>query len=745
MLNMKRNKRIFSSILSMALIMLLVFPTAVFAEDEAPATEPAAEAPTAEAPAVEAVEAPAETPVEEPAVAEVATEVVEAPAETAVEEPVVAEVAVEGEALPEPAVTTTMETDLCEVVEALDEANLVMVNSDGEELSLASADAAEVLMAPDPIGCPAGVTPSWMGGTGAGCTDNYTSIQAAINDASVIDGWTVYVQAGTYNEIVTVNKSISLVGQDAATTIIQGLNSATNSSMSYGTLLFINSSDVTISGFTFSGAYATETNKYGATTYGIVAKPPSGTAMLSNITITDNIFTFIGDTGIQLQSVENSTINDNVFQRETRSVWYKPAGATPGSMRDVTKGGSGPGLWSSNNIGISNNSINTNGVGIFVYGGDGNQIIGNWVSGISDSGVSDEGIHIQSSTNAVINNNEVYGFLGGLVQYYNQGKSGSGIVVYAGSSATIGNNYLHDNSIGILLPTRNGTASPSVTIEENKIINNVADGLVNIKYPSSGSWAWWDISGNPMYRGFTPGDTINALYNFWGCDGGPGTLGCNTIVGNVNYDPWLKDLDGDGVFDSSDGSGGYVDNCSEIANEDQLDSDGDGIGNACDATPLGPEPGTPAALAAPAVLVVGPLTLIPVTGGELVALSGEFANTLQLPDGNSVIFNQVMAGYEASLAAETEETLPGTLPDGSTFASGMTLNLLKDGVVQDKLENGTLTTSFVIPAGMEAADFGILYWDAEAGEWVEISPVSVVDGFVTATVDYPGTFILVTK
>jgi hypothetical protein len=95
------------------------------------------------------------------------------------------------------------------------------VNEAGEALPLASQEAVEVLLAPDPIGCPAGVTPVWMGGTGVGCTANYTTIQAAIDDAAVIDGWTVYVQSGTYNENVMLYKSISLIGQDKSTTLIQ--------------------------------------------------------------------------------------------------------------------------------------------------------------------------------------------------------------------------------------------------------------------------------------------------------------------------------------------------------------------------------------------------------------------------------------------------------------------------------------------------------------------------------------------
>ncbi len=57
----------------------------------------------------------------------------------------------------------------------------------------------------------------YVGGFGPG---NYTTIQAAINDAN--DGDTVFVFNGTYYGHVNINKSIQLLGQDKNTTIISG-------------------------------------------------------------------------------------------------------------------------------------------------------------------------------------------------------------------------------------------------------------------------------------------------------------------------------------------------------------------------------------------------------------------------------------------------------------------------------------------------------------------------------------------
>ena len=61
----------------------------------------------------------------------------------------------------------------------------------------------------------------YVGGSGPG---NYTSIQEAINDASDGDTVFVYDDSSPYNEIVVVDKSINLIGENKNTTIINGDN-----------------------------------------------------------------------------------------------------------------------------------------------------------------------------------------------------------------------------------------------------------------------------------------------------------------------------------------------------------------------------------------------------------------------------------------------------------------------------------------------------------------------------------------
>lgn len=75
--------------------------------------------------------------------------------------------------------------------------------------------------------------------------DDFSSIQAAVNAAN--SGETVFVKAGVYLENVVVNKSISLIGEDTSTTIIEG-------SAESGKLLSITANNVTVAGFTFKSS-----------------------------------------------------------------------------------------------------------------------------------------------------------------------------------------------------------------------------------------------------------------------------------------------------------------------------------------------------------------------------------------------------------------------------------------------------------------------------------------------------------
>jgi len=79
----------------------------------------------------------------------------------------------------------------------------------------------------------------YVGGSGPG---NYTRIQDAINDSTEGDTVFVYDDSSPYYENLIIQKSITLMGEDKNTTIIDGRNGAN--------VTYVDCSNVTIRGFT---------------------------------------------------------------------------------------------------------------------------------------------------------------------------------------------------------------------------------------------------------------------------------------------------------------------------------------------------------------------------------------------------------------------------------------------------------------------------------------------------------------
>ena len=330
------------------------------------------------------------------------------------------------------------------------------------------------------------------------------AIQEAINVAA--SGDTIIVHEGTYYENLVVPKALTIQGVDRDTTIIQA------QPVGYGDkAIEIKANDVTISGFTISGYAATQT-KPGSTYWGVYAYG-SSSSHYSNIVVTDNIFTFLSQSGIQLGYVDGSLIADNIFKRETRLVWYDPPGPTPGSYIDVTRGGSGPALWYCTNVIIDPNVIQTDGVGIFLYSSSDILIEANTISAPDTTSPSDIGIHVQSCTDIDIIGNTILNFTAGPKSGYTYGTSGTGINIYVSKAVNVSHNNLYDNTIGVLVQRLNLTAEPrEVYIQHNNIENNTEFGVLNCY-----TWIGKDKTYTPTNASYL----VNATYNWWGHETGP--------------------------------------------------------------------------------------------------------------------------------------------------------------------------------------------------------------------------------
>ena len=121
---------------------------------------------------------------------------------------------------------------------------------------------------------------------------DYLTIQKAINAPETLDGHTILVDAGIYYDHVFISKSISLIGENRSTTVIDGNET--------GNVVSINSDFVTVRGFTIQNS-------------GFFVGLPSGIEMgASNCTINNNIITF-NKGGISLLWGGNHTITNNTI------------------------------------------------------------------------------------------------------------------------------------------------------------------------------------------------------------------------------------------------------------------------------------------------------------------------------------------------------------------------------------------------------------------------------------------------
>ncbi len=126
----------------------------------------------------------------------------------------------------------------------------------------------------------------YVGGSGP---DNYTAIQDAIDNAT--DGDTIFVFSGIYLENLTIDKQLTIVGEEKSTTIIKA-----NTSYEVVSVL---SDFVTIQGFTI-------TRENGGNYYrGIHAED-------NFTTIRDNIFSEVG-IGVSLEETNANIIENNKF------------------------------------------------------------------------------------------------------------------------------------------------------------------------------------------------------------------------------------------------------------------------------------------------------------------------------------------------------------------------------------------------------------------------------------------------
>jgi len=383
-------------------------------------------------------------------------------------------------------------------------------------------------------GTPTGDDPDGIGpATYFGC-DSFATIQGGVN--RVATGGQVLVGAGTYNEAqITILRSMTVTGAGAATTTINGGNSA----LTIAGLVRIvtplgDTGSVTFSGFTITNpGLSSETAGTHITVY---ARPldPAATTTVSNNTI---LGVNAADNGFYtIRNVGSVVYHNNLLTNQG----YNPI---------VIERAGGP-------TDVHHNTISAYGFTAyfnFTYAGTNvtslQRVADNTIDASTASAIAFNSAFPAAPpftgifTNVSIVNNTITNLGTNMVGITVSNRAGAG----AGSTGDIQNPVISGNIItgtdaagsrGIRL---NGlVTNAAITSNDVRHLERSVSAEVSTDHAPTGTQAHFNnfVSNAGGFVSNAPSST-NAENNWWGCNAGPGNAGCDSVTGNVDFDPWL--------------------------------------------------------------------------------------------------------------------------------------------------------------------------------------------------------------
>ena len=372
-----------------------------------------------------------------------------------------------------------------------------------------------------------------------------------INDAvaKAAPGDKIQVAAGTYKEDVIIGKSLSLIGHDADDTIIDATGLANG--------VYVDGVDnaglsgVAVSGFTIANANFQGVLVANASSVTISRNDVINNDKALNLTATPHCANLppalqkgegldCGE-GIHLTGVDHSTVARNVISGNSGGVLVSDdTGATHDNV-------------------ISGNSVHDNpfdcgltfashsGMGVFHNTIAGNDVSHNGfdVRGAGAGvGLFAPGPGTKTYGNLVVNNRLTNNGLPG-VTLHNHAAPPSAPMPNLNDNVIIGNRISGNNADSGDAATPGPTginiygvvAITGTVILHNDIDKEAVD--VAVKTPGAVS-AVFNSLGDAIGVDNLGTGTVNALENWWGCAGGPnGGNGCATVLGSVDFTPWL--------------------------------------------------------------------------------------------------------------------------------------------------------------------------------------------------------------
>jgi parallel beta-helix repeat protein len=262
--------------------------------------------------------------------------------------------------------------------------------------------------------------------------DDYATIQDAVDNAS--PGDTVFVKEGIYNESFTIDKPLSLVGEESGKTIII---SPPYSRYGPQSAVRVSAESVTISGFTIKGAQV----GIWVETIGSIHQP-SGCRIVGNNIINNTI-------GVHSFGGDNLSISENnITGNSEYGIYYS----------------------SSNSIIYGNNITGNSGLGIII------DSCTNVTISINDISNNNEGLELRWSGPFNVNGNNITGN-----QKY-------GVQLGEGCcNATVHENNIERNNIGVnllnFLIEGDATIGSGNTVYLNNLIDNSQNAFVEHTFP----------------------------------------------------------------------------------------------------------------------------------------------------------------------------------------------------------------------------------------------------------------------
>lgn len=330
------------------------------------------------------------------------------------------------------------------------------------------------------------------------------AIQAAVNAAP--SGGTVTILPGTYDEEVTINKPLTLLGAQAGVDATTGRSGASESIVDgkdlgggqRSTAFYVTANDVTIDGFTIQNTNSV--NQFGA---GIVLGAGTSGAHIVNDIFSNNLVgLFLANASTTDQAVVQHDLfeNNNQTGAAGGTAIYTDQYVAGGALNDVLidsnkiTGNANGGIGISptdttkpaSNITISNNTIDSNGRGIYLFDTLNSTISGNDIT--NDTTPTDGGTSVGIGIDGDVN----------------------GLTI-------TGNNIHNGAGNGIHITNANVNANQNVTINDNSISGFTGQSVLV------------DTGG---YTG-----TLDATKNWWGTNDAATING--QISGNVAFSPYL--------------------------------------------------------------------------------------------------------------------------------------------------------------------------------------------------------------